>query len=159
MLEFPGQFVSLVPNMDSISAGASGPRVAALPADKELEPSQLYLLLHMSRLNSRFSLCEMHSFKSLKPSQKASGGQTFRHPIPGSKVVPVADDNYPESTGEALAEPALHLKSPPFNESGDRNTAESADYVPKYLAQYSYLRKPKSWMPALETVDEEGLQR
>ncbi|KAH7416560.1 hypothetical protein KP509_14G096600 [Ceratopteris richardii] len=158
MLEYPGQFLSLMPNLDSIYAGGSAPRVAALPADKELEPSQLYLLLHMDRLNSRFSLPEIHYFKTLKATQRASRAQTFNYPIPGSKVVP-ADDNYAAPTGQAFTELGFQFKSFHFNGFQDMNTAHDSDHVQKQPVQCLHLRKAKSWMPTLETVDEYGLQQ
>ncbi|KAH7416567.1 hypothetical protein KP509_14G097200 [Ceratopteris richardii] len=159
MLEFPGRFLCLMPDLDSISAGACGPRVAAVPADRELEPSRIYLLLHMNRLNSRFRLREMDFFRTLKDTQRATGKQAFSGPLLRSKVVPLPGDDCNASTGDACSESGVQLKSSSLAEIRDANPATYVQHAHSQSVQRPYLRRANTWIPGLETVHEYGLQR
>ncbi|KAH7416566.1 hypothetical protein KP509_14G097100 [Ceratopteris richardii] len=159
MLEFPGQFLSLVPDLDSYCVGACGPRISAVPADKELQSSQIYLLLHMKRLNSRFCLREMDFFKSLKATQRSTAKQAFSGRLPGSKVAPLPDDGCIVTSVEAYAELVIQLKASSFNGIRDVTASPDPAYVHNQPLQGPSLRRTRTWIPGLETVDESNGHR
>ncbi|MCO5558586.1 hypothetical protein L7F22_012171 [Adiantum nelumboides] len=161
MMEFPAQFLCC---FSSAAACADrGRRICAVPADEELQSAELYLLLPMHRLNTRFSLEEVAAFATLDEAARKCLGKQAKYckgaAISQSKVAPFPA---PAAAAAAAASEALHrsiaesaglamLRGGSFKRLEGRSGVQ--DDV-RGAVRGLHMCMSKSWMPKLQTVNE-----
>ncbi|KAI5072812.1 hypothetical protein GOP47_0012918 [Adiantum capillus-veneris] len=147
MMEFPAQFLCPFSSAPSASPNC-GRRICAVPADEELQAAELYLLLPMDRLNTRFSTEELAGFAELEAAWKCHGKQGGANIFSQSKVAPFpaspASDAYMQ-LGSMAESSVIKLRGRPFYKLRLEGAAAGRRQV---------MCRSKSWMPKLETVNE-----
>ncbi|KAH7416561.1 hypothetical protein KP509_14G096700 [Ceratopteris richardii] len=153
MLEFPGYFLGNMPSSAPGADGISRSRVCAISADEKLRSSQIYLLLPMHRLNTRFSLQEMAFFEELNSLCINNEKQGLTSSFPPNKAAPpVRDDTLRSLDGHSLLTmKKLCVKGFQSMEFHSQNLSDNVDVR---LNERKTLPKSKSWIPKLETVAE-----
>lgn len=142
MMDFPAQFLCCVSG-----AVSTGRRICAVPADEELRASELYILLPMHKLNTRFSADDM-AYLAMRASQtcrKSSVGNMVKGSASQSKVAPLPADQISEGFR------AHSIGSQSFKQSS-KNLQEPAPL--RMGVHNNMMCRSKSWIPKLETIRE-----
>ncbi|MCO5558582.1 hypothetical protein L7F22_012167 [Adiantum nelumboides] len=133
-----------------------GRRICAIPADDELQSVELYLLLPMHRLNTRFSSEEVAAFATLdEAAQKCHGKQATYckgAAISHSKVAPFPAAAASEAMHRSIAESAglAMTRGGSFKVLEGRRVQDDV----RGPVRGFHMCRSKSWMPKLETVNE-----
>eukprot|EP00249_Psilotum_nudum_P012554 c23850_g1_i1 orf=571-1137(+) len=146
MLEFPAHFVC------HSRALHNGQRIAPLPADQELILDQVYILVPMTKLYTRFHAADRTLFSAaFNNSRIGIQPKHFQ-----SKVTPLRVDSQgyardikskakPDQTNHPF--PVERAQTFEFGRVGELSMG----------ASHSSIQRSRSWMPQLETISESSL--
>eukprot|EP00250_Pteridium_aquilinum_P014417 c21974_g1_i2 orf=43-627(+) len=143
MMEFPAQFICCFSSV--ISSGAAR-RIGAVLADEELRATELYLLLPMHKLNTRFSAEDMAVAAALVSQLCTAGKQSSKGIARSqSKVAPLPASK--SCTQSSIPEGGLSGRSCLSFKTLD---AAGQDHMKNMQGQ----GRAKAWVPKLETIRE-----
>ncbi|MCO5558583.1 hypothetical protein L7F22_012168 [Adiantum nelumboides] len=156
MMEFPVKFQCCF--LSATACADRGRHICVVPANEELQSAELYLLLPMHRLNTRFSLEEVAAFATLDEAARKCHGKQAKYckgaAISQSKVAPfLAPAAASEAMHRLIAESAglAMMRGASFKVLEGRSGVQDDVRGP---VRGLHMCRYKSWMPKLETVNE-----